>query len=199
MNPKMHNLTEKDHFEYAWRHFTVIADQRLKTFNFYIIMVAAGVAATLAAFEKKEAAWIMFSVGVLNMVCAVVFFLIDERSRRLVEIPKMVLIEFEEAKDWKLFRTDAALQKTLWHKITSYTSAFRLAFFSQFVFGLVVVVAAIMSMFQDLQESLESGQRHRRHSIQEKTLQLPANQSSGIYRSQTPQWLPSPSLNSWRV
>jgi len=80
----MENLTKKDHFEYAWKHFTVIADQRLKTFNFYIIMVAAGIAATLSAFEKQRAMAVFLACGLLHVVCSIVFFLIDERSRRLV-------------------------------------------------------------------------------------------------------------------
>jgi hypothetical protein len=140
----MENLTQKDHFEYAWKHFDVIADQRLKTFNFYIIMVAATVVATLSSFDKPNPFWILFACGVLHMVCAVVFFLIDERSKRLVLISKRTLIKFEEAKGWSLFRSDVELQKTWWHKFTSYTSAFRLAFGAQFVFGFFVLVMAFI-------------------------------------------------------
>ena len=30
----MSGITPKDHLDYAWKHFALIADQRVKTFNF---------------------------------------------------------------------------------------------------------------------------------------------------------------------
>ena len=143
----MSQFSEKDYFEYAWKHFTVIAEQRLKTFNFYIIIVAASIAATVAAVEKTKAFWLIFSCGVLHIVCAAVFFLIDERSRRLINIPKQRLIIFEEQNEWELFRKDTTLQKGWWNKVASYTAAFRAAFLSQAIFGGWMVIMAFTSMY----------------------------------------------------
>jgi hypothetical protein len=135
-------FSTRDYFDYAWKHFTLIADQRLKTFNFYIIIVAAFTAATIAGFDKTNNFWLLFACGFLHIVCSMVFFLIDERSRRLVNTPKHVLIGIEVDNCWALFQRDVALQQALWNKVASYTGAFRLAFLSQFLFGVMVVILA---------------------------------------------------------
>jgi hypothetical protein len=142
-------FSEKDYFEYAWKHFTVIADQRLKTFNFYIIIVAASIAATVAAVEKTKSYGLMLACGLMHPVCALVFFLVDERSRRLVNIPKEKLMQFEDKNGWELFRKDITMQEGCWNKLTSYTAAFRVAFFFQTVFGGWIVIMAVTSMFSD--------------------------------------------------
>jgi hypothetical protein len=145
----MSEFSKRDYFDYAWKHFTLIADQRLKTFNFYIIIVAAFTAATIAGFDKADHFWLLFACGFLHIVCSAVFFLIDERSRRLVNTPKHVLIGIEADNGWALFQRDVALQEVLWNKVASYTGAFRLAFLSQFMFGVMVVIVAFASTTAD--------------------------------------------------
>ena len=73
---------------------------------------------------------------------AVVFFLIDQRSRRLVQIPKDVLLKFEEDKGWQLFARDVQEMNLARNRIFSYTAAFRLAFLIQFLFGFWIFVLA---------------------------------------------------------
>ena len=43
------SFTDKDRFDYYWKHFALIADQRVKTFNLYIIVVGATLVATVIA------------------------------------------------------------------------------------------------------------------------------------------------------
>ena len=136
------DFSKKDYFDYAWKHFTVIADQRLKTFNFYIIIVGASVAATASAYKNDKPFWLLLVCGALQVVCALIFFLIDQRSLRLINGPKKILASMEEEAGWELFRADIAGQRRFRNKISSYTFAFRIAFAAQCAFGLLVVFVA---------------------------------------------------------
>jgi hypothetical protein len=158
-SPTVTEFNRRDYFDYAWKHFTLIADQRLKTFNFYIIIVAAFTAATVAGFDKANHFWLMVACGLLHVVCSAVFFLIDERSRRLVNTPKQALIAIEADNGWELFQRDVLLQSACWNKITSYTGAFRLAFVAQCLFGLMVVILAFLPPKPE--ESIPPPARHR--------------------------------------
>lgn len=35
-------ISSADRLDYAWKHFALIADQRMKTFNFYLIVDLTG-------------------------------------------------------------------------------------------------------------------------------------------------------------
>src|SRR5437016_6271276 len=123
--------TDRELLDYAWRHFKIIADQRLQTFSFYIILLAASGGGTLTVYERINKFWLIIACGVMHVTFSIVFFLIDQRSWRLARIPKDVLSEIEEANGWRLFRRDADEMSSRWNRIMSYTTAFRLAFFCQ--------------------------------------------------------------------
>jgi len=135
----MKDWTHKDIFDTAWKHFAVISDQRLKTYNFYVVLLTASIGATLAAIEKKTDAEVLLACAVFSMVCSLVFAAIDYRTRRLIEIPKRIMLALEVGDHWpaeyRLFTADAEMMKHLKCQITSYTAAFRLSFVAHFAFG----------------------------------------------------------------
>jgi hypothetical protein len=71
---------------YAWGYFSFHADQRMKTFHFYIVVIAA-VGAALIALGSQTGQWLWlakailcFTVGFLSLM----FYLLDKRNRELV-------------------------------------------------------------------------------------------------------------------
>ena len=128
--------------DYAWKHFSNISEQRIKTFNFYVILLAASIGATLTIFEKLGQPDLLIVFGVANILIALIFFLIDQRSRRLVQIPKDVLAKIEISKGWKLFTRDDEEMTLFWNRIASYTVAFRITFLGQAAFGAWVLFRA---------------------------------------------------------
>jgi hypothetical protein len=49
----MSSFTDKERFDYYWKHFSLIADQRVKTFNFYVIVVGFTLVATIQALNPS--------------------------------------------------------------------------------------------------------------------------------------------------
>ena len=141
-NQKTMSLGPKERFEYAWKHFDFIADQRIRTFNFYIILLAASLGATLTIYEKMPklpallacAAWHIFTSGI--------FFVFDLRSYKLLEGPRKALMWFESQSDWegpKLVTDDYNRKE---RKILTFTVAARLTFIAQFITGIGILICA---------------------------------------------------------
>jgi hypothetical protein len=128
--------------DYAWKHFSAIAEQRIKTFNFYVILLAASIGATLTIFEKLKEPDLLIVCGSANIVIALIFFLIDQRGRRLIQIPKDALIEIETSKGWNFFTRDVKETALPLNRFVSFTVAFRIAFLAQTAFGVWVLVRA---------------------------------------------------------
>lgn len=135
-------LSPKDRFDYAMRHFAMVADQRLKTFNFYLIACAAAVSASLALGSKTGVPRVTYCViGSAHVAIAVVFFLIDWRGCRILRIATDSLRSLEREflagiNEQQICEDQRRNKSNLWH-IVSYRSAFRIVFAAQAVFGIL--------------------------------------------------------------
>lgn len=69
--------------EYAWKYFDRHAEQRLKTFNFYILFCGAILAGMVAIMRDDHASWLAPMLA--GVLCAVsfVFWKLDQRTRVL--------------------------------------------------------------------------------------------------------------------
>ncbi len=80
--------------EYVTQQFICCSDQRMKTFNYYAILVAAATTASVAAYERCP--WpLLFCVGAGHVVMATIFFMIDIRNTRLVHSAREAMRHFE--------------------------------------------------------------------------------------------------------
>ena len=80
--------------KYALEQFKYVGDQRMKTFNYYAIVVAAAIAGSIAAFDKCP--WqLVVGMGVVHFFMAWIFFAIDIRNCRLVHAARQALIAYE--------------------------------------------------------------------------------------------------------
>lgn len=81
--------------KYALEHFKYLADQRMKTFNYYAILVAAAITGSVAAYEKCP--WYMTAaLGLIHCLMAWIFLMIDIRNSLLVFNARRALKSFEE-------------------------------------------------------------------------------------------------------
>lgn len=140
-----HNITAKEQLDCAWKHFVFIADQRLRSFNFYIILLAASIGGTIAVFEKIGRFTPVLMCGLWHIVVGAVFVAMDIRSRRLLEVPKEALRWFESHESWTgpklILRDDERMRG--FARFISFTSAFRSTFVGQALIGGWIVCYAL--------------------------------------------------------
>jgi len=87
---------QKDLRDYAWKYFSYHADQRLKTFNFFLLFLTAGIAGLLAHAEHLDEP--MFSIvgGLGLLLLSFLFWKLDRRHRTLVHVAENALMVLED-------------------------------------------------------------------------------------------------------
>lgn len=126
-------LTEKDRFDYAMKHFTMVADQRMKTFHFYLISCAAAVTASFALAGKPNLPQSAFCIiGTAHLVIAIVFMIVDFRGCRMLRIASDSLQSLENEfldgiNERQVCEDVRKNKKGLWYFIS-----YRFAFFGVF-------------------------------------------------------------------
>ena len=133
-------------FEYVLKLFLYHADQRIKSFNFYILLLIATIGGTITIFEKLSCTSAILSVGIFNVVIAAIFYVVDVRSKRLVEISRNALVQFESLAEWVNYpspmRDEGAKQVGV-RRFVSLTFAFRLTFVIHALFGVILCLICI--------------------------------------------------------
>lgn len=137
------SITDKERLDYAWKHFALIADQRMKTFNFYVIILAGTFTGTVAALMRDGIHRRTFClIGTAHLLISVIFALIDIRSCRILRISADALAAIERSPAFAgqplLIEEDRIRNKKGVRHFISYRWAFLLAFAAQFVFGVLL-------------------------------------------------------------
>lgn len=136
---------QKDHLDYAWRHYALIADQRMRTFNFYCILLAASIAGTAAAISSgRDTVGFLVVLSLSNMVMGIVFGALDYRSNSMIRLAKKALAEVETDCLWPRFRIaeidEHRFDKEPILRAFTFTRAIWTMCACQFLVGLVVIV-----------------------------------------------------------
>ncbi|WP_312976953.1 hypothetical protein [Stutzerimonas nitrititolerans] len=115
--------------EFVWAHFKLNAEQRLRGFNFFVVL--------LAALQRGFSPGLLILLGAFTVLLAQVFWLVDARSRQLLELTIAALkeMEIEFPESHRLFAADALGQS----RVISYTFAIRSLLLAQMGFGFGVV------------------------------------------------------------
>lgn len=126
---------------YLWEHWKFNADQRLKAFNLYVVFSIFANGMVFTAFDKHVHALILVFLGGFVALLAIVFALVDRRSRKLLHLAKQGLKGMEHAlpDNCRPFMLDDVSREP-WAR---YTVAFNLLFAMQLFFGLIVVVFGV--------------------------------------------------------
>ncbi len=121
---------------YLWEHWKFNAEQRLKAFNFYVALSIFANGMIFAALEKANHPAVLVLLGGFVCLLAVVFAVVDARSRHLLHLTKVGLKALEAGlpEHARLFLLD---DQRRWRAVR-YTVAFNLLVVAQLIFGLMV-------------------------------------------------------------
>lgn len=131
-------IAERERLDYAWKHFALLADQRIKNFNFYVLVLLAAFGGTITSMPLRLPETDYRMIGMMNIFAALIFWALEARSCRLLDIPIAALLEIERSPAFegkaKLLLNDQTT-KTRLQRAISYRGAFRAAFLAQIIFG----------------------------------------------------------------
>lgn len=122
--------------QYLCEHYRFNAEQRLKGFNFFVVLSMFAAGGIFTAVEKGFHPVSLTLLGGFVMILSTVFWLVDARSRELLSlaVPGLKLLESELPEKSRLFTRDSADKGTF----VRYTFAIRALLLGQFVFGVGV-------------------------------------------------------------
>ena len=122
--------------EFVWAHFKLNAEQHAG-FNFFVVLAIFADGGVLAALQQGFSPGLLILLGAFTVLLAQVFWLVDARSRQLLELTIVALKEMEAdyPESYRLFAADALGQS----RVISYTFAIRALLLAQMGFGLGVV------------------------------------------------------------
>jgi|tagenome__1003787_1003787.scaffolds.fasta_scaffold20802954_1 hypothetical protein len=131
--------------QYLWEHFKLNADQRLKSFNFFVIFSIFADGGVFAALDKKTHSAVFLLIGVFICLLSVTFFLIDRRSQNLLRlaVPGLKVFEQRFPPHSRLFTRAEAPAPT----VVRYTVAFNILFGAELVFGLGVIAYGLKLIY----------------------------------------------------
>jgi hypothetical protein len=147
--------------KYAWDYFVYHAEQRIKTFNLYLIIVAiliGGFGTVIIKTKEEYLPWLSI-FGFLLVIFSVAFALLDKRNRELVRNGEAALKYLDELEELpndgsfphvlKIFsRDDHMSSNKAWYSIrahVSYSAILRIIFL---VFGLLGFVTSVFCLIR---------------------------------------------------
>ncbi len=135
--PPFDKGTRVDSRGFVWAHFKLNAEQRLRGFNFFVVLAIFADGGVLAALERGFSPGLLMLLGAFTVLLAMVFWLVDARSRQLLQLTITALkeIESEFPASYRLFANDAQGQ----NPVISYTFAIRALLLAQMGFGFGVI------------------------------------------------------------
>lgn len=87
---------EKEAFEHLWKYFSLHADQRMKTVNFFIVISGVLIAAIVRAYTSGNKNWYVGGCSLLVTFLSYLFYRIDCRNKELIKHSEAALIEWEK-------------------------------------------------------------------------------------------------------
>jgi hypothetical protein len=81
--------------KYAWQYFSLHSDQRLKTFNFYLILVTVVLGGLLAFIKDAKVPQLGAPAGLLLAFLSFIFWKLDRRNRELIQHSEDILKRIE--------------------------------------------------------------------------------------------------------
>lgn len=129
--------------DFVWDHFKFNAEQRLKSFNFFLLLSIFANGGVFAAIQNRIASSTMVLLGIFVALLSVVFWLADARSKQLIQMTIVALkeVELNFPESHRLFAIDSKQQG----RFVRYTFAFRILMIAQLLFGLGVATCGILN------------------------------------------------------
>ncbi|MDQ9948389.1 hypothetical protein RFW85_03420 [Acinetobacter sp. 12966] len=153
MNRLEINKTLLDH---AWKYFEIHSDQRIKLFNFYLVIIAASGSALAYILQNKSQNLLGIFLGLFLVFVSFIFWKLDQRTAFLVKQAEKILSNLEKEYDPKYYIfSNEALDFTkentklnFFSKKYSYRNLFNAAFLFVSILGGFFSIISIMSFFE---------------------------------------------------
>ncbi|SHF75438.1 hypothetical protein SAMN04487965_2620 [Microbulbifer donghaiensis] len=122
--------------QYLCEHYRFNAEQRLKGFNFFVVLSMFAEGGIFTAVEKGFHPLILALLGGFVVILCAVFWLVDARSRQLLSlaVPGLKLLEQQLPEKSRIFSRDSEKRGS----VVRYTFAIRALLIGQFIFGVGV-------------------------------------------------------------
>lgn len=119
--------------QYLCEHYRFNAEQRLKGFNFFVVLSMFAEGGIFTAVEKGFHPLSLALLGGFVVILSTIFWLVDTRSRELLSlaVPGLKELEQQMPEKARLFTRDSERRGVL----ARYTFAFRALLIGQFLFG----------------------------------------------------------------
>jgi hypothetical protein len=141
------DFMESNHhaFDHLDKLFGIVADQRMKTFNYYALILGATTAGTISLLTKESVPLLVIAlVGVAHMVVAWVFYCMDRRTRGFVSRIRRAYGHLEKQGGDELDDGMKIFTKDEKHsKVFSYSRAFNTLFGFHALMGLSLVAKGL--------------------------------------------------------
>ena len=95
----------------VWEYFKVHAEQRLKTFHFYIIIITLLIGSAFTLLKDKEYIFFIL-IGFLTSFFSFIFWRLDIRNKELINNAENELIKLEENFSIELFKKDKKITES---------------------------------------------------------------------------------------
>lgn len=86
----------KEMRDYAWKYFSLHADQRIKTFNFYLVLATFAVGGMLTIVNVAGHAWVVALISFILAFLSWIFYNLDCRNKQLVKHGEDALKRLEQ-------------------------------------------------------------------------------------------------------
>lgn len=130
--------------EYLLEHWKFNAEQRLKTFNFFVAFSIFANGGVFTAFDRCSHALVLLLLGGFVSILSLTFMVVDSRCRRLLHLAKdgLKAQEMNRQPHAQLFINDDHRSG----RLVRFTLAFNALFALQATFGLAMIAYAILAM-----------------------------------------------------
>jgi len=161
----MLNNKDFNFHQYVWCYFQLHAEQRLKTFEFYIVMATVLLSGYGVSLKETDLKPISVVLGILLTILSFVFWKLDIRNKQLIKNAEQALKTIEneclpensgdtpnifKLLNYDDFKTKQEKEKTsrfFWQKHFSYSKCFNTMFFVFAILGIIASLWACRCLF----------------------------------------------------
>nr|VFJ44609.1 MAG: hypothetical protein BECKFW1821A_GA0114235_100742 [Candidatus Kentron sp. FW]VFJ54227.1 MAG: hypothetical protein BECKFW1821B_GA0114236_101733 [Candidatus Kentron sp. FW] len=138
--------------EYAWKYFSFHAEQRLKTFHFFVILSAVLTGAIFTLITETGDTGYVAPLAYLLTIFSFVFWKLDIRNKELIKHGENVLKNLEALlmfvyEEWKINEKSKFPKMSLFSTHMSYSDCFNMVFcvfgVGGFILGTIFVLKVV--------------------------------------------------------
>ncbi|MFT7005249.1 MAG: flagellar motor protein MotB [Sulfurimonas sp.] len=148
-------FTYHDNIDYVFRYFNLHAEQRLKTFHFYIIIITLLLGAIITLAKLNVTIYIIPIAGLMTFF-SFIFWKLDIRNKELIRNAEKELKKLEKEIGITLFLNEEGTNTDLTDEINKmkfgkrykFSKIFELVFSTLGIIGVIIIISVLVSLFE---------------------------------------------------